>query len=178
MVVLILDSRGLRSEIVDVLFLLECWSFGSNHPTCTSEWFASSPLCATLCLSWSFGFCTSQQLLYWGSCACVQVLVLVSWFKSRLALVSWLKSRLVLVSRLKSRYWYLSADSNPGTGTCQLVQIQAGTGAAAEAVRPALHVTAQGSQARSPGPPEAFSYASEIFFSNSVIFCRDIAENQ
>ena len=76
----------------------------------------------------------------------------------------------------------------PGTGTCQLVQIQAGpcqlaqiqagTGAAAEAVRPALHVTAQGSQARSPGPPEAFSYASEIFFSNSVIFCRDIAENQ
>ena len=63
-------------------------------------------------------------------------------------------------------------------GACQLVQIQAGTGAAAEAVRPALHVTAQGSQARSPGPPEAFSYASEIFFSNSVIFCRDIAENQ
>ena len=81
-----------------------------------------------------------------------------------------------------SRYWYLSAGSNPGTGTCQLVriqagtcqlfqiqagtcqlvQIQAGTGAAAEAVRPALHVTAQGSQARSPGPPEAFSYASEI----------------
>ena len=60
----------------------------------------------------------------------------------------------------------------PGTGTCQLVQIQAGpcqlaqiqagTGAAAEAVRPALHVTAQGSQARSPGPPEAFSYASKI----------------
>ena len=65
----------------------------------------------------------------------------------------------------------------PGTGTCQLVQIQAGTGAAAEAVRPALHVTAQGSQARSPGPPEAFSYASEIFFSNSVIFCRDIGKN-
>ena len=50
----------------------------------------------------------------------------------------------------------------PGTGTCQLVQIQAGTGAAAEAVRPALHVTAQGSQARSPGPPEAFSCDSEI----------------
>ena len=47
-------------------------------------------------------------------------------------------------------------------GTCQLVRIQAGTGAAAEAVRPALHVTALGSQARSPGPPEAFSYASEI----------------
>ena len=53
--------------------------------------------------------------------------------------------------------WCLSAGSNPGSGTCQLVQIQAGTGAAAEAVRPALHVTAQGSQARSPGPPEAFS---------------------
>ena len=73
--------------------------------------------------------------------------------------------------------WYLSAGSNPGTGTCQLAQIQAGTGAAAEAVRPALHVTAQGSQARSPGPPEAFSYTSEIFFSNSVIFCRDLDEN-
>ena len=70
----------------------------------------------------------------------------------------------------ESRYWYLSAGSNPGTGACQLVKIQAGTGAAAEAVRPALHVTAQGSQARSPGPPEAFSYASEISFSNSVIF--------
>ena len=69
---------------------------------------------------------------------------------------------------------------SPGTGTCQLVQIQAGTGAAAEAVRPALHVTAQGSQARSPGPPEAFSYDSEILliiFSNSVIFCRDIGKN-
>ena len=73
--------------------------------------------------------------------------------------------------------WYLSAGSNPGTDTCQLAQIQAGTGAAAEAVRPALHVTAQGSQARSPGPPEAFSYTSEIFFSNSVIFCRDLDEN-
>ena len=73
--------------------------------------------------------------------------------------------------------WYLSAGSNAGTGSCQLAQIQAGTGAAAEAVRPALHVTAQGSQARSPGPPEAFSYTSEIFFSNSVIFCRDLDEN-